>query len=198
MDPLVPPKLAWKIMTRSEGLLSRILCAKYFSERASVDRTVHIQEEVQIVLSIPLSRMDMPDCLVWHYTREGEFLVRSAYQLDPQQMQQLLPSTSSRTIVGRDGKEGGQWSYIWKSCTPSKVQNFIWRVCHEVLHTVCNLGRRNVEVDVCCSLCQSAEESLAHVLFHCSFARQVWALSYIPWRLLDPMEDSVQRSIEQV
>ncbi|KAL0434674.1 UNVERIFIED_CONTAM: hypothetical protein Sradi_0175300 [Sesamum radiatum] len=37
------------------------------------------------------------------------------------------------------------------------------------------------EVVVGCVLCGSDEESAIHVLLRCSFARQVWALSNLPW-----------------
>ncbi|KAK4415556.1 hypothetical protein Salat_2663000 [Sesamum alatum] len=102
-------------------------------------------------------------------TSGGMFSVRSAYKFELKREQPSLPSTS----WGRTDFSDGSMANRWKSCAPSKVRTFIWRACHEALLMVVNLAKRAPSVSICCTLWGAAEESTAHVLPHCSFARQV-------------------------
>ncbi|KAL0345437.1 UNVERIFIED_CONTAM: hypothetical protein Sradi_4375000 [Sesamum radiatum] len=82
--------------------------------------------------------------------------------------------------------------YYLSTCTPPKVRNFVWRVCHEALPTALNLAKRCSTVDTRCSVCLEVDESLMHVLLHCSFARQVWALANVPVHWMVGAEVSTQ------
>ena len=60
------------------------------------------------------------------------------------------------------------------SHTP-KVRNFMWRACSDILPTAANLRRQRVPVDFTCTICQQQDETVAHVLWECPLARNVWA-----------------------
>ncbi|KAL0434844.1 UNVERIFIED_CONTAM: hypothetical protein Sradi_0192300 [Sesamum radiatum] len=107
----------------------------------------------------------------WHYDNKGRFPVRSAYELEMKIKRIMLPSTSN-SEANEGNSERSRWSYIWKNNTPPKVRTFIWRACHEALLTAVNLAKRATRVDERCVLCESANETVDHGLFHCSFARQ--------------------------
>ncbi|KAK4412478.1 hypothetical protein Salat_2894900 [Sesamum alatum] len=110
-------------------------------------------------------------------------------------MQRTRLSTSWTPVRSHDVV---RWSYMWNSCTPPKVRTFVWRASNDALPTACNLAKRCEGIDRYCTLCMIGDETLEHVLFYYSFAGQVWALSSIPWRVVDPMAESVQAWMRRV
>uniref|UniRef100_A0A7N2LID0 Reverse transcriptase zinc-binding domain-containing protein n=1 Tax=Quercus lobata TaxID=97700 RepID=A0A7N2LID0_QUELO len=68
------------------------------------------------------------------------------------------------------------WNKMWKLHLPPKVRNFIWRACSDILPTSTNLCRRRIPVASTCTICQQQEETVAHVLWECPLARNVWGM----------------------
>ena len=66
---------------------------------------------------------------------------------------------------------------IWKLNVPPKVRTFLWQACSNILPTRGNLHRRELQVEPTCGLCCQCIETVEHVLWECSLARNVWALS---------------------
>lgn len=61
-----------------------------------------------------------------------------------------------------------------------KVKTFLWRVLADALPVAENLITRGMKIENCCNLCGFEGETSNHVLFTCSLARQIWALSGFP------------------
>ena len=68
------------------------------------------------------------------------------------------------------------WNRIWQLYIPPKVRNFAWRACFDILPTRVNLCQRKVPVDPACGICQQHGKTVAHALWSCPMARNVWAL----------------------
>ncbi|KAL0389916.1 UNVERIFIED_CONTAM: putative mitochondrial protein [Sesamum calycinum] len=78
----------------------------------------------------------------------------------------------------------GLFSTIWKANVPSKIRVFIWKVAHNAIPTGRNLLQKLRFESPVCPLCCSEDEDVDHVFLRCPFARQVWALSHLPWALI--------------
>lgn len=66
-------------------------------------------------------------------------------------------------------------SIVWKVPVPSKVALFCWRLLLDRLPTKDNLIRRNVVINNSrCSLCDSCDENVVHLFFHCDFSKCIW------------------------
>jgi len=88
----------------------------------------------EVILSIPLCMSWPRDKVVWHYTTNGAFSVRSAYHL-------LLEETKlMQGCLASDEK--GFWSTIWSLEVPRRVRILAWRLAKNLLPTGCNLARR--------------------------------------------------------
>ncbi|KAL0446258.1 UNVERIFIED_CONTAM: putative mitochondrial protein [Sesamum latifolium] len=124
-----------------------------------------LPEDAEAILSIPLTESPSAD-IVWHFERSGRFSVKSAYASAVQCSEEASPSMARE-----------DWRFLWRSRVLPKVRMFMWRCGHGALPTLRNLKDRGVCPDTQCPRCDNDQEDLFHVLFTCSFARLVWALT---------------------
>ena len=68
------------------------------------------------------------------------------------------------------------WNRIWQLQVPPKVKTFVWRVCSDILPTRLNLCRKMTPLDLACAICQQHDETVAHALWGCPMAKNVWAM----------------------
>lgn len=77
----------------------------------------------------------------------------------------------------------GNWKSIWKLRIPTKVQLFMWKVEHGVLHTKVLLSKRmrGVFTNVQCAFCGLQEENQEHLLWLCLYVKKIW-VKVFDWR----------------
>ncbi|XP_059629880.1 uncharacterized protein LOC132272811 [Cornus florida] len=68
------------------------------------------------------------------------------------------------------------WKFVWRSKAPLKVAFFVWTSVLGRILTQDNLRRRSQVVVNRWFMCLSDEESVDHLLIHCSLARECWDL----------------------
>eukprot|EP00262_Sarcandra_glabra_P009323 TRINITY_DN2349_c0_g1_i3.p1 TRINITY_DN2349_c0_g1~~TRINITY_DN2349_c0_g1_i3.p1 ORF type:complete len:126 (+),score=4.77 TRINITY_DN2349_c0_g1_i3:84-461(+) len=94
------------------------------------------------------------------YTKNGNFAVKSAYQIastlfDPNQCK----ASSS------DQFESKVWMAIWRCQVPSKIKGFSWKACKDILPPRQNLHKKMDGIDPICGICGKDKESTIHVTF---------------------------------
>ncbi|KAL0402036.1 UNVERIFIED_CONTAM: hypothetical protein Slati_4233500 [Sesamum latifolium] len=134
-----------------------------------------------LILAIPLGCQGTEDRLIWHLDTRGRFTVKSAHHLALKISESGAPSSS--------GGLHSDLNFLWQRKVPNKVKIFGWKVCHNALPALHNLATRRVDVSDCCPLCSQTGELLEHTLVTCPFARQIWALSCLPWRIISTTFD---------
>lgn len=108
---------------------------------------------------IPVSTNVRHDSWFWLFDPTRLFTVKSCY----------------RKLVGeQSGTEAQFWKQLWSLDLPAKVTNFIWRACRAVVPTAVALAYKRVQIDTLCSWCRLSGENIEHVLFECSFAKEIW------------------------
>ena len=85
----------------------------------------------------------------------------------------------------------GNWSSIWKLKVPPKIQNLIWRMCRDCLPTRMRLQDKGVQCPTHCVSCDSGQEDMAYLYFHCSFAVQVWRFAGLWSHIQNVIETAV-------
>ena len=70
------------------------------------------------------------------------------------------------------------WSIIWSPCVPTKVGFFAWEASWRKVLTLDQLKRRGWNLANRCFLCCVEEETINHILIHCSKARVLWELVF--------------------
>ncbi|KAL2249340.1 UNVERIFIED_CONTAM: putative mitochondrial protein [Sesamum indicum] len=212
-------KQGWRFVTNPSSLLSRVIKTKYFprsdffdakvdhnpsftwrSIRAARDvldgvlemvgglvfggmhgfldiiTTVFNEDDAKIILSLPPPHGECDDQFI---------SVKSAYLIPLTDLEERVGGVSSGNLAHQ------VWSVIWKCEVPSKVKVFLWRPSHDALPTTNNLRRRRIPVDVCCP---PEDEDSYHAMLTCDLARQVWAMSGTPWRVVSQWKESAVES----
>ena len=70
-------------------------------------------------------------------------------------------------------------AFVWRNRAPPRVQFFAWLLVRERIQSRENLKRRKVLEDAACEICASADETAAHIMFECEFAKSFWAALHI-------------------
>jgi hypothetical protein len=129
-------------------------------------RETFISVDPAAILRIPL-RPNAEDWWAWESEKHGEYSVKTAYRKLADAQQQGEPTTLG-------GSGDASWNRIWKLNVPPKVKVFWWRVLHEFLPAKSVLYQRHIEQTAFCDLCGAEQESIQHILIHCTVARVFW------------------------
>lgn len=112
------------------------------------------------ILSIPIGSTEAEDKMVWHYSRNGRFSVKSCYHL-------LSNIPAGHEGESSRGEEMVRWKVIWHIPIPPKIRAYFWRACRGILPHKAELYlRHNVDSTVC-DRCGVEIEILMHVLLEC-------------------------------
>ena len=98
-----------------------------------------------------------PDRLHWRLTATGTYTAKSAY----------LATFHGSTYCPA-------WKLTWKAWAPPRVKFFHWLANLGRCWTADRLARRGLPHPPCCPLCDQEPETIQHLLFGCSFSKQVW------------------------
>ncbi|EPS59181.1 hypothetical protein M569_15629, partial [Genlisea aurea] len=130
---------------------------------------------------IPLPQNTYPDRLIWHFTKHGEYTVKSGYYILKGGADMSRPSSSNvnpNHILF--------WKVLWKMKLPARVLSFGWRFARDILPVKANLARRRICVETSCDICGGVSESWFHAFISCPFSQAVWRLGGYAWNIHDP------------
>lgn len=114
------------------------------------------------------------DTYSWDYTKTGHYTVKSAYWVQ----RNVIEVNESNPAVLQPSLDG-LYQQVWNSSTSPKVKHFLWRCLSGSLPVAENMMRRHIAKDRRCSRCGAESESVNHLLFQCTYARQIWAVANV-------------------
>lgn len=117
------------------------------------------------------------DFIMWKSSKNGEFTVKSAYQLA---RQEGLP------------RNAFQGSWIWKLDILPKITHFLWLSSHGSIPVHGVLVARGINCDKLCPLCKCSEESISYLLRDSVIARDFWKKLEPPPSLISTFFDSLK------
>ncbi|KAM1255800.1 hypothetical protein ACFX2G_030595 [Malus domestica] len=147
------------------------------SWKANIIRVGFNREEAYTILSIPLSYFGCVDKLVWHYSTNGIYFVKSGYGVAMDLMENGALGKKGQGATSDQQKLNKVWVWIWRLQVPNKIKLFIWRCCRNALAVRRNLQRRHMKVDNVCGVCNSPDETENHLFFRCNFSHLFWFCS---------------------
>ncbi|KAG2240190.1 hypothetical protein Bca52824_090951 [Brassica carinata] len=143
-----------------------------WDQQRLMDSIDHIDH--QIIHRIYLPPVPQHDNVVWSYTKDGNYTVKSGYHM----MTSNAPSDTDRCPPLAQYPDLAK--NIWTVDAPPKLKHFLWRLLSNALGIKSTLRSRNINIDPLCSRCCSADETKDHLFFSCPFANMLWHLTGIP------------------
>ncbi|XP_028062862.1 uncharacterized protein LOC114266180 [Camellia sinensis] len=160
-DKWVPQPHSFRVCSPTTTQLQGALVSDLINvERHCWDVTVlhenFLAMDVEAIQQIPLCCHGIPDMLVWHYTRNGLFSVRSAYHL------QMNLSVREVRGSGSDVQHVTWfWKRVWSLRIPNKIKVFAWKCCSNILSVKSVLRHRHILIEDMCDGC-GAEAEMAY------------------------------------
>ena len=114
-------------------------------------RNTFIPHEAELVLGIPVSFSLPDDSVIWAWTPNGKFTVKSAYGV----AQRSLKEGATRPDPGGcsdNAKMKAIWKMVWQLDCPNKIKHFMWRACKNILPTRNRLKVKGVGCEDCCEI----------------------------------------------
>ncbi|KAK6139898.1 hypothetical protein DH2020_026343 [Rehmannia glutinosa] len=145
-------------------------------------QSIFSPEDSALILQLPVNKEAGRDKVWWHHDKKGQFSVNSAYKLlqELKEINKGSPGTSDGNKA-----EKRKWQVMWKLGIKNKIKHFLWRCNQSILPTSIQLRRRGMNVDEICQMCGEERETIMHVFFHCTRAKQVWKLANVSWDIPD-------------
>lgn len=133
------------------------------------------------ILQIPISFSGRKDKLIWKYSKNGNFTVKSSYT-------RLLEDKDKKGREQRNtegpsvhGNHCSLWKTLWKLKIKLKLKIFIWKCINSTLPARENTYKRTLKGDPICKGCGNGVETTEHIFFHCSKAQLIWKLAPVQW-----------------
>ncbi|KAL4309243.1 hypothetical protein GQ457_01G013830 [Hibiscus cannabinus] len=122
---------------------------------------------------IPLAQSKPIDELVWRIESIGIYTPRSGYKL-------LLETMSISRTMNNEPRFSAFYRLLWELNMPAKCKIFMWRLSKNFMPTFANLQHRHLQVRNTCPLCESAADTVAHMVFSCPIVLQILASVGLP------------------
>ncbi|KAL0429071.1 UNVERIFIED_CONTAM: LINE-1 retrotransposable element O protein [Sesamum radiatum] len=169
-DPWIPRKPSFRIITPNAANVQNLQVSALIRQDSrewdvEVLNTLFWPEDRELIQQIPLSSFSEPDLLIWYYSNNGIFSVRSAYHLALSDM-----SPAGTSFERLDLKK--LWKNIWQCKVPNKVKIFSWRAIRNILPTGGNIKKKLRFSEIGCPFCDSEEETGPAILAEALAARE--------------------------
>ncbi|KAF5471784.1 hypothetical protein F2P56_008554 [Juglans regia] len=163
-DRWIPSLPAQKILTPREAdcwcdKVSDIIDPHLKQWQESLILELFTHKEIEGIKAIPISLGGREDKLIWQFSQNNIYTVKSEYHLSKEMEREQEGESSGRK------RDYQVWRTIWKLKVPPATKVFLWRACSEVLPTLANLKRRKVVEDNICLICNQELENSCHALW---------------------------------
>ena len=99
-------------------------------------------EDAIAILSLHVGSFDHADILFWHFTKDGEYTVKSRYK--------VAIEGKGFIELSKSGPMQQWWKILWGLNLPPKVKSFCWKLCRGWLPTSLALSWHGMKIDNIC------------------------------------------------
>ena len=134
-------------------------------------RSTLLPHEAEAILSIPISHTFPEDALTWAWTPNGKFTVSSAYNVACSWLRERRNMVDG-CEVSDPKKRSRFWNFIWQLNCLSKIKQFMWRACKNILPTNYCLKLKKIPMEDTYGACGKVQ-SLGHAFWDYEVAKAV-------------------------
>lgn len=132
--------------------------------------------------------MYQQDSYIWPLEKTGDYSVKTGYF-------SIHSSDTQSTILLGEVSTWNWNKHLWLPPLQPKLKFFLWKVATNSLPTGANLQTRDLRGNTACKRC-GAEETIAHILFHCDIAQEVWNKDIWPFTINITDETSIKELLQ--
>jgi hypothetical protein len=126
------------------------------------------KEEAEEICSLAVCPIRNKDHRAWAGNASGEYSVKSGYHLAKERFVVEEGCCSNQQAIKVE------WKNIWGIRGSRVVKIFLWKACRYILPSKEHLFRKHVTTEPLCPICKLFPETIDHILWSCSSARDVW------------------------
>lgn len=134
-------------------------------------RQPFVERDANYVLKLKVNPL-IQDAYVWGFSKHGSYTSRSGYKF----LESVAEAHESQ-LPSLSPLEKNLWFNLWKTKISPKLKHFLWKALAGALAVSERLQSRGIQIDPFCPTCRLESESICHVLFHCTSAKEIWELS---------------------
>lgn len=99
----------------SNSVVSELIHNQQWKEDVIVQH--FIEDDAARILRIPLRRISQPDQLIWHFDKDGNYSIKSGYQ--------IALKLKYSGIASSSGNSKTHWEFIWSKEIPERIKVFM-------------------------------------------------------------------------
>uniref|UniRef100_A0A803Q3X2 Reverse transcriptase n=1 Tax=Cannabis sativa TaxID=3483 RepID=A0A803Q3X2_CANSA len=172
-DPWLPRPVTFKIYDKPLLPANMVVADMKLGDGRwdeSFINAVFNHEDAKLILSVPSMGWELEDKIMWHYSKNGEYTVKSGYKMASSLVDEQYQS-NDKVLV--------DWlKALWRFKIPPKIKHFVWKLAYNWIPTNVTLAKRGVAVNKKCERCTShVEETAIHALWECKRSKEFKVVS---------------------
>lgn len=125
---------------------------------------------MRTIQCIPTSQFGVVDTLIWPFTKQGCFIVKSFYNDLIANLEKGIGGLSSSSSFPTPRF----WKKLWQLDIALKLKYFVWKIFRGGLPSSAALFSRGLKTNALCLIFQEEVESVDHIFLRCSWVSLVW------------------------
>jgi hypothetical protein len=124
--------------------------------------------ESSLIKQTPLIMEQNEDQLMWPHSKDGDYSVKSGYNLLCQWHNDSLPGSA------HNNNQDKTWKKLWSLNTILRHKVLLWRIIQNDVPVRSELSKRGVPCTILCPRCLLKEETLDHTFMKCQYVAKIW------------------------
>ncbi|XP_071938995.1 uncharacterized protein [Coffea arabica] len=138
-------------------------------------------QDVERILSIPLSMTGIEDSYWWKHSQNGQYSVQSGYKTWMKEKEAERSRKREEAGTSYEGTNPRIWNTLWQQNVSQKMKVFVWKCLHNGIPVRETIYTRTRQGNPICTGCGEKEETIEHMLFQCNKVLVIWKLAPVQW-----------------
>jgi hypothetical protein len=172
-DNWIPQQNGYKILTpkgnQTISLVSELMINQHTAAwNIPLIDSIFMPSEGELIKQIPITQNTMKDKLMWPYTKDGCYDVKSGYNILKHWQDSGMCSSANTNTQQKI------WKKVWSLPTIPRHKALLWRIANNVIPVRSALSYRGIPCSIICPRCLKKEETISHLFMECDRTTRIW------------------------